>query len=77
MNYSEELEGLSKLAASDKLPIFDAIITCACEDEWAGVSTLSFHWAQLNTARGALDNGWHFDNGKALCGKCWEAKEKP
>ena len=77
MNYDEELKGLSALAAGNNLPIFDAIITCACEDEWAGVSTLSFHQAQLNTAKGALDAGWHFDKGKAICGECWEAREKP
>lgn len=75
MNRNEELDALSRLAVDDSLPVFDANLTCECGDTVSNMSGLSFHVAQLNTASIALNAGWHFDNGKALCKKCWEAKE--
>ena len=77
MNRNEELRLLCELAVDNSLPIYDAIIRCACGDNASGVSGLSFYLARMCAAGEALDAGWHFDkeSGKALCKKCWEAKE--
>ena len=74
MNRNEELDALSRLAVDESLPVYDATIRCACGDTVSATSGLSFHGAQLNTASIALEAGWHFNKGKALCKKCWEAK---
>ena len=77
MTRNEELDSLSRLAVDDSLPVYDATITCECGDSVSRMSGLDLDTAKQHAASDAQDFGWHFDkeSGKALCKKCWEAKE--
>ena len=77
MTRNEELDALSRLAVDDSLPVFDATITCECGNTAHGMDGVSLDSAKMFAASDALVEGWHFDkeSGKALCGRCWEARE--
>ena len=51
MNYDEELDALYGLAVDNSLPVFDAIITCACKSTIAGISDYSLHELKAREAK--------------------------
>ena len=66
MTRNEELDALSRLAVDDSLPVFDAIIRCACGDTATGMASISFDSARMDAASDALDAGWSHDAGKGV-----------